>query len=301
MEAEFCLLHDWEQTQQFLQSLGFSRAHLKKYLSSKELKRPLRARQVASFSLNLLNSNFVSPVYSGPAPRVIKEDENFLVLHKPPGVHGHPLSYLEQDNLLAWLRSQGRGQLLQVAPTHHERGLLYRLDQGTSGVMVYVKNHTHWQSLRDNFNRLAHVKRYVAVIEQVPTVSGNLQAWFELGRKKVKASLEPQADLVNGQLFLQIVRADENGCVVVIDLNHGHRHQIRAHMAALGLPLRGDTLYGGREAQRLFLHAYQYEIKLDADQSLVARDEELGFGSDFLNLNRDLEVLSNHGRIIHRR
>lgn len=301
MNAELCLLQDWEQAQELLTSLGLSRAQLKKYLSHKQLKRRLRARDELSLPLDLLNFHCISPLFIGEQPQILDEDDNFLILHKPANLHGHPLRYQEQDNVLSWLRSRGYGHLLEVGRETHERGLLYRLDQGTSGVLIYVKKHELWQELRHNFHRLTHTKRYLAVFDKRPTVSGELNAWFDLGGKKVKAHLDERSDCSLGHLTLKIIRDDERGCVALIDLTHGHRHQIRAHMAALGVPLRGDVLYGGSTAERLFLHAYQYEVLLTNGQRLIARDENLGFGGDFLDLHSNLEMLGDHGGIVHRR
>lgn len=295
MNGALCCLEDWAQTQDFLKSLGLSRAHLKRHLTSLELKRPLRSKQETAFSLNILNHNLISPEVSVSDPKVLFENDDFLVLHKPAQVHGHALNYLETDNMLSWLRANGYGKLLQVGANTHERGLLYRLDHVTSGVLIYVKYESLWQELRQNFHKVAHLKRYVAIVDKTPEQTGELSAWFDLSGKKVKAFLNPHAQAVEGTLFLRILKEDERGVALAIDLAHGHRHQIRAHLVALGCPIRGDNLYGGTQANRLFLHAYMYQL----EKRLSACDTELGFGQDFLDLHSDLKMLGNHSGIIH--
>lgn len=284
MKASFSLLQDWPSLQDFLQSLGLSKAHIKRHTSMNELKRKLYVKQSIELSLNLLNPKFIAPTFHGPEPKIISEDDRFIVIHKPANVHGHALNYLENDNVLSWLRSIGRGDVLQVADHTHERGLLYRLDFATSGVLVYVKDQSTWQNLRDNFQEQAHLKRYLAVVDKTPSQQGELSAWFDLSGKKIKAYERHRAGTIEGSLTLKVLKEDEHGCVLVIDLVHGHRHQIRSHLALLGSPIRGDQLYGGAPDERLYLHAYCYKIF----NELEAYDPDLGFGLNFLNLHSHL-------------
>ncbi|PIP88743.1 MAG: hypothetical protein COW01_08325 [Bdellovibrionales bacterium CG12_big_fil_rev_8_21_14_0_65_38_15] len=297
MQAGLCPLEDWDQALDFLKALGISRSHLKKHLSSAQLKKSLRAKAELDFSLDVLNPGLISPEYSSQQPKIIDENDDFIIIHKPENVHGHALNYLEQDNILCWLRSIGYGKYLNVALAQHERGLLYRLDQATSGVLLYVKREDLWNDLRARFHQVAHLKRYIVVLDEKPVKEGLLNAWFDLTGKKVKASEIHKAQWVEGSMFVRTIREDARGVVVAVDLAHGHRHQIRSHFAMFGTPIRGDKFYNGKEAERLFLHAYQYKI----ENLINAKDVNLGFGSDFLDLDSDLEMLGDHSGIIHGR
>lgn len=297
MFGSLCPLEDWASLSDFLKSLGISKAHQKRQLASAKLKKRVRAKSEINLTLNLLNPSLISPVFCGDTPSIIKETEDFLVLHKPAGLHGHALNYEEQDNVLSWMRSQGLGSLMSVGAETHERGLLYRLDQATSGVLIYVKSPRRWSDLRERFHQVAHLKRYVAVVNKMPSEVGQLSAWFDLQGKKVKASTEHRAGMIEGSLFLRVLRQSESAIVLSIDLAHGHRHQIRAHLEALGCPILGDKLYGGQEAARLHLHAYLYQL----GDELEACDSDLGFGANFLDLDRDLKVLGDHSGIVHGR
>tara|TARA_R110000868_G_scaffold175888_8_gene413144 strand:- start:499 stop:1392 length:894 start_codon:yes stop_codon:yes gene_type:complete len=297
MLGSLCPLDDWASLGDFLKSLGISKAHQKRQLQSAHLKRKIRSKDEMTLPLSLLNPSQISPYFNGDQPKILHENDKFLVLHKPAGLHGHALNYEESDNVLSWMRSQGMGNLLHVGAATHERGLLYRLDQATSGVLIYVKQQGLWSELRDNFHKVAHLKRYIAVVDKIPAQVGELTCWFDLQGKKVKASLEHRAGMIEGSLFIQVVRESESGIVLAIDLTHGHRHQIRAHLEALGCPIIGDTVYNGKNHQRLCLHAYLYKL----GEELEACDPELGFGLDFLDLDSDLKMLGNHSGIIHRR
>tara|TARA_R110002049_G_scaffold303941_1_gene498662 strand:+ start:685 stop:1578 length:894 start_codon:yes stop_codon:yes gene_type:complete len=297
MDAGFCSLKDWQQASDLFKELGLSRSQLKKHYPSKFLSKKIRARDELSLPLNLINFGMISPTYAGETPYILEENDDFLVIHKPAKIHGHALSYLENDNILSWMRSIGYGSLLEIAREQHERGLLYRLDQATSGVLIYVKKATLWQDLRSRFHQVAHLKRYIVVVDKKPTQEGLLNGWFDLSGKRVKVYSEHKPQCNEGSMFVRLVKEDQRGVILAIDLAHGHRHQIRAHLAMLGCPIRGDEIYGGTTAQRLYLHAYQYRI----ENLITTKDENLGFGDDFLDLNSDLEMLSDHSGIIHGR
>src|SRR5690606_23314001 len=187
MKSTVCAYHDHASVQEFLIHLGITKAHLKRHFKPHELKRSVRAQSEIEIDLDVLNQNMISPNFNGEEPKVIEETNDFLVLHKPAGIHGHALHYNESDNVLSWLRSIGRGELLNVAKHSHERGLLYRLDQATSGVLIYVKNEMTWERLRQSFHRTTHRKRYLAIVDHAPSEIGRLNAWFDLTGKKVKA------------------------------------------------------------------------------------------------------------------
>src|SRR5690606_6511389 len=119
--------------------------------------------------------------------------------------------YCEQDNVLAWMRANNFGKYLEVGKDSHERGLLYRLDQATSGVLIYVKEQSLWEKVRARFHNIAHLKRYVAVVDKMPEHTGELTAWFDLTGKKVKAFENHRAGATEGRLKLNVLRDDAKG------------------------------------------------------------------------------------------
>jgi 23S rRNA pseudouridine1911/1915/1917 synthase len=141
---------------------------------------------------------------------------------------------------------------------------LYRLDFETSGVLVYIKNETEYLNLRQNFKNIAKRKRYYCLVEGECKLDGVFTHYFSSrgvkGKRVVVSANETQGE--RGELTLSSQSYDPitRTTLIIVDLKTGLRHQIRAQLAYLGFPLRGDLFYGGNAAHRLYLHAFEYEI-----------------------------------------
>ncbi|MCY4524547.1 MAG: pseudouridine synthase [Halobacteriovoraceae bacterium] len=258
----FSILHNWSSGRDFLKK-GMSLSHqkIKKAGLSKDfLDGKIDAKKEISLPLNLMNSKEISPFYLENPMEIIMEDENILALNKLPGIHSHPLNYDETNNCLSFIRNIGKGDILYINRDSRDRGLLYRLDYETSGVLVYIKKQELFEKLRKNFHQAIRHKRYVALISGKHHLTGefahNLNA---SGRKGgfMKASEGDKAVMrIKNCHYLDFCDLS----IVEIFLKTGFRHQIRSQLAALGMPVLGDVLYGGEKSYRMFLHAFYYEI-----------------------------------------
>lgn len=268
-------------------TLGTSGQQIKKYFSSKEQDRLLKKGDVSRLPLPLVNNLQINPEYQGPAVSIISENEDFLVLHKPPGVHCHPLSYEDQDTLLNYLVSIKKWEPLMVNKDHYDRGLLYRLDHETSGVMVLAKSDRAWKNIRDHFDTAMKRKFYWAVVEGDFDKEGRWTHYFKAtGQKGVKQKVLDfeEAASHEGTLSVLKISVNQGKSLVLVNLKTGLRHQIRAQLAHLGFPIVGDELYGGKKADRLFLHALRYEF-LD-----TVEDKNAELFNLFFDLNGALQM-----------
>lgn len=217
-----------------------------------------------SLPLNFVNDGEINPLYSGPEIEIIYEDDTFLVMNKPANLFVHPHVYDEQNNCLSFLRSHGKN-ILDVNRDNYDRGLLYRLDFETSGVLVYLKNNSAYTLLRENFKSLAKKKTYRCLVEGECKLSGDFVHYFfskELKGKRVVVSNDSsQGEAGSFSIKSLNYQSDTNTTLIEVDLKTGLRHQIRSQMAFLGYPLRGDTFYGGKPALRLYLHALDYQLE----------------------------------------
>ena len=264
--VEYVLLEPIESVEEFLKiQFGASANKCKKYFDRSFLNRSLKARSVLRLPLNFVNDGLINPEYVGPEILTIYEDDIFLVLNKPANLFVHPLSYEEKNNCLSFLRSRST-KLLEVNQSHYDRGLLYRLDFETSGVLIYVKNETDYRYLRDHFDECAKKKIYLSIVEGNCSLSGKFSHYFsskELKGRRVVVSdqRESQSDQV-GQLCILGARPmpETASTLLELELISGLRHQIRAQLSHLKFPIRGDEFYGGKMASRLYLHALKYEL-----------------------------------------
>ena len=268
--TDYCLLESISSVEDFLKlQFKASGSKLKKHFAKKFLNRSLNAKSVLTLPLNFINDGMVNPTYIGTPLEIIAEDDNFFVFTKNPNQFVHPLTYDESDNCLSYLR-QIRPELLLVNKENYDRGLLYRLDYETSGVMIYVKSDELYQELRANFATVAKEKIYWCWVQGEMTLQGELKHAFSSSEEKGKRVKVSEAVGV-GQIGELAVRPLEfnselKRTLVEVKLKTGLRHQIRAQMAYLGYPLVGDTFYGGPEGLRLYLHALTYGLTISGKE-----------------------------------
>jgi 23S rRNA pseudouridine1911/1915/1917 synthase len=268
-------------------TFGSSGQLVKRYYSSKEQDRKVNPGDLARIPLSLANHLKINPEYRGPAVRILAENKDYIVLHKPHGVHCHPLSYDDKDTLLNFLVVNNKFESLMVNTAHYDRGLLYRLDYETSGVMVLAKNEQWFQEIRGNFASTIKKKFYWAIVDDGFDKEGSWTHYFRaIGQKgaRQKVSDSEVYDSQEATLSVFKVTTHLGKALLLVNLKTGLRHQIRAQLSHLGFPILGDDLYGGRKADRLFLHALRYEFYE------VVEDPNAELFNIFFDLDRALQV-----------
>lgn len=274
--------------------LGISSQFIKKIEMPRSfLEKEFFHRDEIELPFDLLNRKMVNPLYEGSPASVLYEDEDFLALHKPHGVHLHPLLYSDKLNLLSYLRNSGRPSVLSVAPETHEKGWLYRLDRETSGVVVAAKNQETYDLYRQQFSTLVTQKRYLCVVQGECDLDGLYSLFYNSHSKKgsmVRAT-EEQESGKRGDFYIKNIYSQNDYHLLQIDLKTGLRHQIRAGLTFLGFPIVGDELYGGPKASRLMLHAFQYRLQRKEKEDLVLTSSLLSGFDTFLDLDSLLEML----------
>jgi 23S rRNA pseudouridine1911/1915/1917 synthase len=285
---EFQWLQDELSRKSALQkTLNCSGQLLKKHFSSKELSSPLRAGDVSRLPLDLVNHLQINPTFKGSIPHVIKESSDYLVIHKPPGLHSHPHCYSDQDTLINFLVTIGQWKALNVNQAHYDRGLVYRLDYETSGVMLVAKTNEFHEFMRSDFKLNMKRKIYWVIVEGNFDQEGEWSHYFrKSGSKgaKQKVSVDFHSEADKGTLRVKKIANLGDKSFLMVNLSTGLRHQIRAQLAALGFPILGDILYGGKQAERLFLHAWRYEW------NEFIEDNQAELFDRFLDLNSALQM-----------
>lgn len=244
------------------ETLHSSGQQLKKFFSSKQLEREVKAGDLLKLPLDLVNHLRINPVFKGPLPSILKEDPLYIALHKPAGVHCHPLIYSDRNTLLNFLAEEKKFEALEVNTAHYDRGLLHRLDFETSGVVLLAKTERVFQNTRSDFAHEVKRKFYWAVVNGSFDKEGLWTHHFRssgVKGSKQKVSDDPTELSTPGSLSVLKITENQGKSLLLINLKTGLRHQIRAQLAHLGFPILGDELYGGTQAERLFLHALRYE------------------------------------------
>jgi len=178
-----------------------------------------------------------------------------------------------------------RDKELSVNKESYDRGLLYRLDFETSGLMIYIKKDEILKEMREHFHEQMKKKYYLAVVHgnlASQKLSHHLRPFGEKGAKMIEAS-----DGVLNEIEVEHIsyNSDKDVSLVKVNLGHGHRHQIRAQLACAHHPILGDHLYGRPEEDRLYLHCYQYQF-VTQRKEYDLRDDSIKDLTKFFNLNR---------------
>jgi len=201
--------------------------------------------------------------------QIIFENKNLMVVNKPAGMVVHPAV------------GHSSGTLVNAALAHapdiegiggeQRPGVVHRLDKETSGLILLAKNDQTHRWLQDQF-RLRKVKKvYLALVDGLPpTPSGIVEA--PIGRDPSHRKKMAVVPITRGREatteYHTLERFDQHTLIEAHPLT-GRTHQIRLHMAFLGCPIAGDTLYGHKRVsvplKRHFLHATRLEITLPGE------------------------------------
>lgn len=228
----------------------------------------------------LVNGNIVKPAYklkagdeiTGeiPAPEPVDltpepvqfatlyEDEDVIVVDKPPGIVVHPAPGHNTGTLV-------HGLLYRCPDIDGDPlrpGIVHRLDKDTSGVLIIAKNPFSHQCLSDQFKNRTIKKEYFALVDgviQKDTETIDLPIGrHPTDRKKMSIRARISREAVS---IWHVDERFQRATALRIHIKTGRTHQIRVHLSAIGYPIIGDDIYGLRKpvinAPRQMLHAWR--------------------------------------------
>ena len=186
---------------------------------------------------------------------VIHLDPQLVAVDKPAGVPSHPLQPGERGTVVNALVAR-HPECAEASADPREGGLVHRLDTLTSGVLLAARTAEAWRALREAFSGRQVDKRYLAVVTGPVADEGEI----DLPLRHRGDHVEP-AMAGGGREALtdfRVLSRAGDASLLEVRIHTGVLHQIRAHLAAIGTPVLGDTDYGGRPlpgVDRFFLHA----------------------------------------------
>lgn len=174
--------------------------------------------------------------------RIVYDDEDIVVVDKPPGVAAHPSMGWEGPTVLGALA--GAGFRIATSGAAERAGIVHRLDVGTSGLMVVAKTETAYTALKRAFHDRVVSKIYHAVVQGHPDpLAGTIDA--PIGRHPGASwKFAITSDGKPSVTHYETLEAFPSAALLEIELETGRTHQIRVHMAAQRHPCVGDTMYG---------------------------------------------------------
>lgn len=227
---------------------GWSRNRLQTWISEDRVKldghkTSVKQKVWGNEQIRILPQN--NPAESRHAAEAISlpihyEDETLIVINKPAGLVTHPGNGNWQGTLL--------NALLHHAPQLEKvprAGIVHRLDKDTSGLLVVAKTLEAQTSLVRQLQQRTVKRDYLALVLGDVKQAGSVDA--PIGRHPIHRT--KMAVTVKGKPACTHYRVIENlaGCTLLqCSLETGRTHQIRVHMHAIGYPLAGDPVYGGK-------------------------------------------------------
>jgi len=176
---------------------------------------------------------------------ILHEDEDLVVLNKPPGLTVHPGAGQTTGTLVNALLHhcpdlQGIGDVQRP-------GLVHRLDKDTSGIIIVAKTEAAHRFLLGEFKDRRVDKKYLALVwGRLPEKQGDIRT--QIGRhpsQRYKMAVIPRGGRAAATSWRRLREYAGPLTLLELTLHTGRTHQIRVHLSSLGHPVLGDSLYGG--------------------------------------------------------
>jgi 23S rRNA pseudouridine1911/1915/1917 synthase len=185
------------------------------------------------------------------------EDDYLVVVDKPAGLSMHPGAGRTVGTLAGQLVTLGAAG----GDDHDRPGIVHRLDRDTSGLLVVSRSTEVFAALQAAIRRREVERRYLALVMGSPqSRTGRIDAPIGRDRRDpTRRSLDTDEPR-EASTWFELVEMLGVRALVDVRLETGRTHQIRVHLAAIGLPVCGDPTYGVADdlgLERQFLHAHE--------------------------------------------
>ncbi|NLA82133.1 MAG: RluA family pseudouridine synthase [Clostridiaceae bacterium] len=186
-----------------------------------------------------------APVMESLPLTVLYEDEWFVILDKPAGLVVHPAPGHAAGTLVNAILASYPG--LSDLAGQDRPGIVHRLDKDTSGLILIARNNEIHRKLAELFRKSEIERVYEAVVHGRPQVDRGLIdlpiARAHVNRKKMMVREDGKASRTS----FEVISSKGDHSHLRCQLLTGRTHQIRVHLAYIGHPVLGDSLYGGRK------------------------------------------------------
>lgn len=186
--------------------------------------------------------------------KIIYEDNDIIVVDKPTKILTISNEKEKEKTLYREVSNYLKKEKKKVFVIH-------RLDFDTSGVIMFAKSQKVQQLYQDNWNNLAKVREYTAVVQGKTNNKGHIESYLKMSKSLQVYSSKNKDGLFSITDYERIKFNDKYSMLKIL-ISTGRRNQIRCHMYDIGHPIVGDLRYKSKDNSlgRLALHANRLEI-----------------------------------------
>jgi len=197
------------------------------------------------------------PVSSAAQPQaiplaVIYEDDDLIVIDKPRGLVMHPSPGHSDGTLVNALLHHCGGSLSGIGGIKRP-GIVHRIDKDTSGLVIAAKNDSAHAALAAQLSARTLTREYDAIVcGSLKTASGTIDApvgRHPKDRKKQAVHTSGNATARSAVTHYEVIARYKGYTHIKCRLETGRTHQIRVHLAHIGYPVLGDTVYGRKKPE----------------------------------------------------
>ena len=178
------------------------------------------------------------------------------------------IAFNKPNNVPVQPDKTGDVAFLQLAETYckHPLHVVHRIDRPVSGIILMARSKAAMTAMTEQMRQRTITRTYLAVVSQAPAEpEGVLIHFLRKNQQKnvVMAYPEETANTERAELSYKLIDSSERYHLLEIQLVTGRHHQIRAQLAAIGCPVKGDVKYGakrGNPDRSIHLHAWKMEF-----------------------------------------
>ena len=198
--------------------------------------------------------------------KILYEDDHIVAVEKPRGIPTHPIRFDEEGTLANALASSF--PKLTGIGGRFDCGLLNRLDNDTSGILLAAKTKEAYETFKALFGQKRIYKEYIALVQGHPPMQGRIEKPLKHDPKNKKKMKTASVNARGKGIYLavtdyRVIKKLKDHSLVLVKLASAVTHQIRVHFASIGHSLAGDALYKARKGRPVestglkghFLHA----------------------------------------------
>lgn len=268
------------------QTLNLSREKVKTLIRNKKIKVNQKIITKPSFVLHpkdnvkilskaLNSSSSLSPtkkvnslIYN--KIKIIKQTPNYFVINKPAGLLTHPKQSFKEPSLATFL-IQKYPELKKIGEHPLRPGIVHRLDQDTSGLIIIPKTNEFFQLLKSQFKQKKVEKKYIALVHgKLKNQKGEINYPIARSPKNINKFIAVKAEperkkytqIKEAITYYKTIESNNEFSLLEVYPETGRTHQIRVHLTSIGHPIIGDPIYTPKNLRkikftRLYLHAKQ--------------------------------------------